>query len=134
MLMPGVLHASRSTRADGVSAERPGRAYPRTRPPLPSASPRGPGNGRRPAMAPGRLGSGAMRIPVVDHPLVAHKLTTLRDRRTDSPTFRRLADELVTLLAYEATREVRTEAVDLETPVAPTTGVRLSHPKPLVVP
>ena len=34
-----------------------------------------------------------------DHPLVAHKLTTLRDARTDSPTFRRLADELVTLLA-----------------------------------
>ncbi len=43
-----------------------------------------------------------MRIHVVDHPLVAHKLTTLRDKRTDSPTFRRLADELVTLLAYEA--------------------------------
>ena len=41
---------------------------------------------------------------VADHPLVAHKLTTLRDERTDSPTFRRLADELVTLLAYEATR------------------------------
>ncbi|NEE28117.1 uracil phosphoribosyltransferase, partial [Streptomyces sp. SID7982] len=38
-----------------------------------------------------------MRIHVVDHPLVAHKLTTLRDKRTDSPTFRRLADELVTL-------------------------------------
>lgn len=75
-----------------------------------------------------------MRIHVVDHPLVAHKLTTLRDRRTDSPTFRRLADELVTLLAYEATRDVRTEAVDIHTPVAPTTGVRLSHPRPLVVP
>ncbi|KAF4408740.1 MULTISPECIES: uracil phosphoribosyltransferase [Streptomyces] len=75
-----------------------------------------------------------MRIHVVDHPLVAHKLTTLRDKRTDSPTFRRLADELVTLLAYEATRDVRTEQVDLETPVTATTGVRLSHPRPLVVP
>lgn len=75
-----------------------------------------------------------MRIHVVDHPLVAHKLTTLRDRRTDSPTFRRLADELVTLLAYEATRDVRTEQVDIETPVTPTTGVKLSHPRPLVVP
>ncbi|MBK3590131.1 uracil phosphoribosyltransferase, partial [Streptomyces sp. MBT57] len=68
------------------------------------------------------------------HPLVAHKLTTLRDKRTDSPTFRRLADELVTLLAYEATRDVRTEQVDIETPVTPTTGVKLSHPRPLVVP
>ncbi|GAB3107647.1 uracil phosphoribosyltransferase [Streptomyces calidiresistens] len=75
-----------------------------------------------------------MRIHVVDHPLVAHKLTTLRDERTDSPTFRRLADELVTLLAYEATREVRTERVDIRTPVTETTGVRLSHPRPLVVP
>ena len=75
-----------------------------------------------------------MRVQVVDHPLVAHKLTTLRDERTDSPTFRRLTDELVALLAYEATRSVRTEAVDVVTPVAPATGVRLSHPRPLVVP
>ena len=57
-----------------------------------------------------------MRIHVVDHPLVAHKLTTLRDEHTDSPTFRRLADELVTLLAYEATRDVRVEPVDIVDP------------------
>ncbi|MHB1803040.1 MAG: uracil phosphoribosyltransferase, partial [Actinomycetes bacterium] len=75
-----------------------------------------------------------MRIHVADHPLVAHKLTALRDQRTDSPTFRRLVDELVTLLAYEATREVRTEPVRITTPVAATTGVRLAAPKPLVVP
>jgi uracil phosphoribosyltransferase len=75
-----------------------------------------------------------MRIHVADHPLVAHKLTALRDERTDSLTFRRLADELVTLLAYEATRDVRTEAVEVTTPVATTTGVRLAAPKPLVVP
>ncbi|MCH6161688.1 uracil phosphoribosyltransferase [Streptomyces marispadix] len=75
-----------------------------------------------------------MRIHAVDHPLVAHKLSTLRDERTDSPTFRRLADELVTLLAYEATRDVRIDAVEIRTPVAATTGVRLSHPRPLVVP
>ncbi|WP_419996351.1 uracil phosphoribosyltransferase [Streptomyces boninensis] len=75
-----------------------------------------------------------MRVHVVDHPLVAHKLTTLRDERTDSPTFRRLADELVTLLAYEATRDVRTEQVDIVTPVTPTTGVRLARPRPIVVP
>ena len=54
---------------------------------------------------------------------------------TDSPTFRRLADELVTLLAYEATRDVRVEPSDIVTPVAPTTGgVKLATPKPLVVP
>jgi uracil phosphoribosyltransferase len=75
-----------------------------------------------------------MRLHVVDHPLVAHKLTALRDRETDSPTFRRLVDELVTLLAYEATRGVRIEPHEIVTPVAPTRGVRLTQPKPLVVP
>ena len=75
-----------------------------------------------------------MRTHVVDHPLVAHKLTTLRDASTDSATFRRLADELVTLLAYEATREVRVEETTVRTPVAEAAGVRLSNPKPLVVP
>ena len=75
-----------------------------------------------------------MRTHVVDHPLVAHKLTHLRDEATDSPTFRRLADELVTLLAYEATRDVRVAPYDIVTPVAPTTGVSLATPKPLVVP
>ncbi|MFB9367037.1 uracil phosphoribosyltransferase [Kitasatospora sp. NPDC001664] len=75
-----------------------------------------------------------MRLHVVDHPLVAHKLSTLRDERTDSPTFRRLTDELVTLLAYEATRDVRTDEVEITTPVAVTTGTRLSYPRPLVVP
>jgi uracil phosphoribosyltransferase len=75
-----------------------------------------------------------MRVHVADHPLIAHKLTYLRDKRTDSPTFRRLAEELMTLLAYEATREVRVEPFEIETPVAPTTGIKLSNPKPLIVP
>ena len=75
-----------------------------------------------------------MRTLVVDHPLVAHKLTILRDARTDSPTFRRLADELVTLLAYEATRGIRTAPVQVTTPVATAHGVRLARPAPLVVP
>jgi len=75
-----------------------------------------------------------MQTLVVDHPLVAHKLTVLRDRETGSPTFRRLADELVTLLAYEATREVRVESCQIQTPVAPTTGTALATPTPLVVP
>ncbi|ANS79902.1 Uracil phosphoribosyltransferase [Serinicoccus hydrothermalis] len=75
-----------------------------------------------------------MRVHLADHPLIAHKLTYLRDKRTDTPTFRRLADELVTLLAYEATREVRVSPFEIETPVAPTTGIHLASPKPLVVP
>lgn len=75
-----------------------------------------------------------MQILVVDHPLVAHKLTALRDEHTDSPTFRRLTEELVTLLAYEATRDVRTGPVTVQTPVAEAQGVKLASPKPLVVP
>jgi uracil phosphoribosyltransferase len=75
-----------------------------------------------------------MRLQVVDHPLVAHKLTVLRDQRTESPTFRLLADELVTLLAYEATRDARVTPLRITTPVGPADGVKLSAPKPLVVP
>ncbi len=75
-----------------------------------------------------------MHVHVADHPLISHKLTVLRDERTDSPTFRRLADELVTLLAYEATRDVRVQPVDVKTPVAMAKGVRLTDPRPLVVP
>ena len=75
-----------------------------------------------------------MQILVADHPLVAHKLTILRDENTDSPTFRRLTEELVTLLAYEATRDVRTSEVSVQTPVSPAHGVKLAQPRPLVVP
>ena len=75
-----------------------------------------------------------MHLQAVDHPLVAHKLTALRDLVTDSPTFRRLVDELVTLLAYEATRDVRVVDVEVTTPVSPAAGVKLAAPKPLVVP
>ena len=67
-----------------------------------------------------------MKVHVANHPLIAHKLTVLRDERTDSPTFRRLVEELVTLLAYEATRDVHTHSVSITTPVTKTTGLKLS--------
>ena len=75
-----------------------------------------------------------MELRIVDHPLVAHKLTVLRNKATDSPTFRRLTEELVTLLAYEATRDVRVTACVVETPMMESAGVKLSPPRPLVVP
>jgi len=75
-----------------------------------------------------------MRVLVADHPLIAHKLTVLRDETTPSSTFRLLARELVTLLAYEATRHVRVEPVDIRTPVTATRGVAIASPRPLVVP
>ena len=75
-----------------------------------------------------------MKIHVADHPLITHKLTVLRDERTDSPTFRRLTEEIVTLLAYEATREVKVDQVNVKTPVAMAQGLHLAKPKPVVVP
>ncbi|MFC4222398.1 uracil phosphoribosyltransferase [Lysinibacter cavernae] len=75
-----------------------------------------------------------MRVFVADHPLITHKLTVLRDKTTAQPTFRALTEELVTLLAYEATREVAIEEITFETPVCETQGVQLARPLPLVVP
>jgi uracil phosphoribosyltransferase len=75
-----------------------------------------------------------VKIHIADHPLITHKLTVLRDERTDSPTFRRLTEEIVTLLAYEATREVKVESVNVKTPVAVAQGLHLAKPKPVVVP
>lgn len=75
-----------------------------------------------------------MRVHVADHPLVAHKLTMLRRVDTPSPVFRQLTEELVTLLAYEATRHIAVEEVAIQTPVGPTTGTHLSLPRPMVVP
>jgi uracil phosphoribosyltransferase len=75
-----------------------------------------------------------MRTLFVDHPLVTHKLTLLRDATTDTATFRTLTDELVTLLAYEATREVRVAAVTVQTPVGTAKGAKLCQPVPLIVP
>ncbi len=71
---------------------------------------------------------------VADHPLITHKLTVLRNRETSSPVFRQLTEELVTLLAYEATRNVRVSPIRITTPVTETMGVKISEPRPLVVP
>ncbi len=75
-----------------------------------------------------------MHVHIADHPLITHKLTVLRDATTPSPVFRQLVEELVTLLAYEATRDVRVDKVQVQTPVAIAEGVKLSVPRPLVVP
>src|SRR5690606_22899410 len=58
----------------------------------------------------------------------------LRDKNTPSAIFRQLADELVTLLAYEATRHVRVEEREVETPLTTTVGTKIASPAPLIVP
>ena len=75
-----------------------------------------------------------MKVLVAQHPLITHKLTVLRDKETNSQVFRHLVEELVTLLSYEATREVKISPVDIVTPVAPMKGAMLSTPRPVVVP
>ncbi len=75
-----------------------------------------------------------MHTLVIDHPLVAHKMSRLRREETSSATFRLLAEELVTLLAYEAPRGLSVGEVAITTPVCPTVGQEMTEPLPLVVP
>jgi len=70
----------------------------------------------------------------LDHPLVSAKLTLLRDKNTDSLIFRHLVEELVTLLSYEATRNLNITEKIVETPITKTKGFEISEPRPLVVP
>ena len=73
-------------------------------------------------------------VTVVRHPLVQHKLTVLRDRATDTKTFKELVDEIAMLMAYEATSDLPLEPVEVETPLERATGVRVSGKKLTLVP
>ena len=74
------------------------------------------------------------RVTVVDHPLVQHKLSILRDRWTGTKQFRDLVRELARLECYEATRDLALEDVDIETPICEATVKRLAGRKLAVVP
>jgi uracil phosphoribosyltransferase len=82
--------------------------------------------------APQETGRGL--VVEVRHPLVQHKLSLLRDKRTSTADFRRLVNELTTLLTYEATKDFPTEAVRVETPLEWTTVHRISGKKVAVCP
>jgi uracil phosphoribosyltransferase len=73
-------------------------------------------------------------VTVVDHPVLAHRLAQLRDRRTSSDVFRQLISEVSGLLAYEALRDLGTEVVDVDTPVADAVPVRHVAEAVLLVP
>ena len=68
-------------------------------------------------------------IEVVNHPLVQHKLTMVRDRNTGAADFRQLLREISHLLAYEVCRDLDTEAVEIETPLEVSTGPKLGGRK-----
>ena len=57
-------------------------------------------------------------VEIVDHPLIQHKISLMRDRRTGTKEFRDLVSEIATLLCYEATRDLPLEEVEVETPIA----------------
>lgn len=74
-----------------------------------------------------------MDVCVVDHPLAAARLTTLRDERTDNAGFRAALRDLTHMLVYEATRDAICEEITVRTPLTDTIGSRLALP-PLLVP
>jgi uracil phosphoribosyltransferase len=74
-----------------------------------------------------------MDVRVVDHPLAAARLTTLRDERTDNAAFRGALRDLTLMLVYEATRDAPSEEITIRTPLAQAAGSRLARP-PLLVP
>jgi uracil phosphoribosyltransferase len=73
-------------------------------------------------------------VTVIAHPLVQHKLSYLRDKRTSTGDFRRLVSELTTLVTYEATKDFPTETVRVETPLEWTEVQRISGKKVAVCP
>jgi uracil phosphoribosyltransferase len=74
-----------------------------------------------------------MQVTVVDHPLVAERLTRLRDKTTKRAEFRRNVEELTTFLVYEALRSQPVVSIEVDTPLAPARGVVIKDP-PLIVP
>lgn len=74
------------------------------------------------------------KVHIIDHPLVQHKLTFLRDKTTGSKEFRALVEELATLLIYEATRDLPLMEVQTETPVATAATKVLAGKKLAIVP
>ena len=73
-------------------------------------------------------------LSVVDHPLVRHKLTLLRDRATSTKVFKELVDEIAMLMAYEATRSLQLEPISVDTPLETATGWAVRGKKLTLVP
>jgi uracil phosphoribosyltransferase len=73
-------------------------------------------------------------LTVVDHPLVQHKITKLRDKTTSTRDFRTLVSEIATLMAYEATKTLALEEVEVETPLERMSGMRVAGKKLVLIP
>src|SRR5437870_8606949 len=73
-------------------------------------------------------------LTVLAHPLIQHKLTILRDRRTSTRDFKQLVNEIAMLMAYEVTQDLPLESVEIDTPLEPTRGVQVAGKKLTLVP
>lgn len=73
-------------------------------------------------------------VHVINHPLVQHKLTIIRDKNTGTKASRELVDEVATLMAYEITRDMELEDIQVETPLQTTTAKTLTGKKLGIVP
>jgi uracil phosphoribosyltransferase len=71
-------------------------------------------------------------VVIVDHPLVRHNLTCLRDKNTQHLEFRRLIGEISLLMSYEIARSFETREVQIQTPLEPATGTRLTREVALI--
>ena len=74
------------------------------------------------------------QVHVYDHPLIQHKLSIIRDKNTSVKEFRELVSEIASLMCYDATRDLQTEVIDVETPIGPAKARHLSGKKLAVVP
>ena len=74
------------------------------------------------------------QLHVINHPMVQHKLTIMRDKETGSKDFRQLLKEIALLMGYEVTRDIPLEDVEIETPICKTTAKRVSGRKLAIVP
>lgn len=74
------------------------------------------------------------KVNVLNHPVIKHKISILRDKNTGANEFRSLVTEIAMILAYEATEDLSLEEFEMETPIAKTTGFRLAGKKQAIVP
>ncbi|WP_105300379.1 uracil phosphoribosyltransferase [Anaerococcus marasmi] len=74
------------------------------------------------------------KVNILDHPVIKHKITILRDKNTGANEFRSLVTEIAMILAYEASKDLSLEEFEMETPISKTTGYRLAGKKQAVVP
>lgn len=73
-------------------------------------------------------------VHILDHPLIQHKLTIIRDKETGTKIFREVVNEIARLMAYEVSRQMPLEDIEIETPLAKTTQKRLAGKKVVIVP